>query len=50
MAQFLEKTAPLGQHAKLPDYLILPVQRVPVCIHTQHATQTENTVDTWNNG
>ena len=32
MAQFLEKTAPLGQHAKLPDYLILPVQRIPVCI------------------
>lgn len=36
MAQFLEKTAPLGQHAKLPDYLILPVQRVPVCVLTQH--------------
>ena len=30
-AQFLEKNALLGQHAKLPDYLILPVQRVPVC-------------------
>lgn len=41
MAQFLEKTAPLGQHAKLPDYLILPVQRIPVCLSPKTLCETK---------
>ena len=31
-SQFLEEQIPYSQHPKIADYLILPVQRIPVCL------------------
>ena len=37
-AQFVQEQGKLGHYTQLPDYLILPVQRVPVCALPHHTS------------